>query len=111
MTATVAENHSRGIVLRAFPALSPEESRRKDAARHRVARARRQTRRSGGIVLELHLTGANLYALRQLGLVAEDERDPETVAAAVNYFLQSTAFELASVLRRFTPDDERSPAA
>ena len=35
MTAIPAESHSRGVVLRMFPILPPEEHRRKDAARQR----------------------------------------------------------------------------
>jgi hypothetical protein len=105
MTATPAESGSREVMLRTFPILPPEERRRRDAERHRVYRARRQTMRSGGVVIpELHLSGATLHGLRRLGLVDEDERDPSVIAEAVCYLL-GTAYELASLIRRFAPDE------
>jgi hypothetical protein len=106
MTATPAENSSPGT-LRIFPVLPLEEYRRRDRERHRVFRARRRTRQSGGVICELHLSGTILHGLRRMGLVAEDERDPETIAAAVCYFLQSTVYELGSILQRFTLNDEQ----
>jgi hypothetical protein len=106
MTTTPAESPSPGTILRTFRALPPEERRRRDAARHRVYRARRQTKQAGGVVLEeLHLNAAILYGLRRLGLVGADERDPATIAGAVCYLLQNVSCELACILERLTPDE------
>jgi hypothetical protein len=106
VTAIPAESGSPKVILRTFPVLPAEERRRRDAARHRVYRARRQTKRAGGVVLEeLHLNAAILYGLRRLGLVGADERDPETIAGAVCYLLQNVSCELARILERLTPDE------
>jgi hypothetical protein len=107
MTAIPAKSHSRGVVLRTFPILPPEEHRRKDAARQRRWRLRNRCLRAGGIVAEVHVSRSILYGLQRLGLVAEDERDPETVAGAVCYLLQSTLYELGTILQRLTPDDDQ----
>jgi hypothetical protein len=107
MTATPAESHRPGVIVRTFRVPPLEEHRRRDAERHRRFRARRQTKRGGGLVLEeLHLNGAILYGLRRLGLVGPDERDPETIAGAVCYLLQSVSCELATILQRLTPDEQ-----
>ena len=48
--------------------------------------------------------------LQRLRLIAEDETDLEVVAAAVGHFLQNSVnslHELARILERFSPDDER----
>jgi hypothetical protein len=105
MTATPAESGSPRTLLRAFPFVPLEERRRQDRERHRLFRARRQIRRGGGVVCELHVGGATLRGLQRLGLVAEDEHDPATVAAAVCYLLQSTVYELGSIVQRLTPDE------
>ena len=108
MTAAPAENP--GLVLRPFPFRSAEVRRQQDRDRHRLYRARQRCRQSGGVVLELHLNGAHLHGLRRLGLVAEDERDPAIIAAAVCYLLGS-AYQLANLVQHFIPDDERSSCA
>jgi hypothetical protein len=107
MTMTLAESHSPGVIVRAFPILPPEEHRRREAARQRRWRLRNRCLRAGGVVAEVHVNRSILYGLQRLGLVAEDERDPETIAGAVCYVLQNTLHELGTILQRLAPGDDR----
>jgi hypothetical protein len=85
-----------------LPNLLQEERRRRDRERQRLTRARRRTRRSGGTVVEMHVGSVILLGLERLGLLDEAERDPETIAGALAYYLESTLYEAAAIVRRLT---------
>jgi hypothetical protein len=90
-----------------LPSLLVEERRRQERERKRRFRSRRQVVRAGGVVLrDMPVGGATLWGLQRLGLLDEDSRhDPEAVAAALRFFVESTVHGLADILQRFSPDE------
>src|SRR3954469_4898727 len=106
MTATPAESHRPGTAPGMLPDPLLEKHRQQERLRKRRFRSRRQVVRAGGVVLrDMPVGGCDPVGLQRLGLLDEDSRhDPEAVAAALRYLVESTVHEVANILQRFSPE-------
>jgi hypothetical protein len=90
--------------------LSLEQRRARDCLRQRRTRERRRCRRGGGLPVEVLVGPMVLHGLERLGLLAEGDRSPAAVAAALAYYAEGTLYEIGAIFRHLAPTAEDEAA-